>query len=56
MALGHGAVGERSGILLHLPLPLVGVSIGTERGCQQNGSLADGYVLGTLRCSTIGIA
>ena len=25
------------------PLPLVGVSIGMERGCQQNDSLADGY-------------
>ena len=36
------AVGEIV-ILLHPPLPLVGVSIWTERGCQQNDSLADGY-------------
>ena len=35
------AVGETV-ILLHPPLPLVGVSIGMEGGCQQNGSLADG--------------
>ena len=28
-------------ILMH-PLPLVGVSIGMERGCQQNDSLANG--------------
>ena len=26
-------------ILLHPPLPLVGISIGMERGCQQNDSL-----------------
>ena len=32
-------------ILLHPPLPSVGVSIAMERGRQQNGSLADGYVL-----------
>ena len=31
-------------ILLRPPLPLVGVSIGTERGCQRNDSLADGYL------------
>ena len=40
----HGArlaVGETV-ILLHPPLPLVGASVGKERGCQQNGSLADG--------------
>ena len=36
------AVGETV-ILLHPPLPLVGVSIGVERGCQQNDSLADGW-------------
>ena len=32
-------------ILLHPPLPLVGVSIVVERERQQNDSLADGYVL-----------
>ena len=36
------AVGENV-ILLHLPLPILGVSIVMERGCQQNDSLADGY-------------
>ena len=35
------AVGETV-ILLHPPLPLLGVSIGMERGCQQNDSIADG--------------
>ena len=35
------AVGETV-ILLTSPLPLVGVSIVMERGCQQNDSLADG--------------
>ena len=35
------AVGETVS-LLHPPLPLVGVSMGIERGCQHNGSLADG--------------
>ena len=35
------AVGETV-ILLHPPLPLVGVSIWMERGCQSNDSLADG--------------
>ena len=36
------AVGETV-ILLHLPLPSVGVfNMGEERGMQQNGSLADG--------------
>ena len=35
------AVGETV-ILLHPPLPLAGVSIGTERGRQQNDSLANG--------------
>ena len=35
------AVGETA-ILLHSPLPVVGVSIAMERGCQQNDSLADG--------------
>ena len=29
-------------ILLHPPLPLVGVSIWMEMGCQQNDSLVDG--------------
>ena len=38
------AVGETSVILLHPPLPLLGVSIGMGRGCQQNDSLADGYL------------
>ena len=35
------AVGETV-ILPHPPLPAVGVSIGMERGRQQNNSLADG--------------
>ena len=35
------AVGETV-ILLHPPLPSVGVSIWMERGCQRNNSLADG--------------
>ena len=35
------AVGETV-ILLHPPLPLVGISTGINRGCQQNDSLADG--------------
>ena len=35
------AVGETV-ILLHSPLPSVGVSIWMERGCQQNDGLADG--------------
>ena len=34
------AVGETV-ILLHPPLPLVGVSIGLQKGRQQNDSLAD---------------
>ena len=38
---GGLAVGETV-ILLTPPLPLVGVSIVMERGCQQNDSLADG--------------
>ena len=29
-------------ILLHPPLPLVGISIGIKRGCHQNDSLANG--------------
>ena len=37
----HLAVGETV-TLLHPPLPLAGVSIRMERGCQQNDSLADG--------------
>ena len=36
------AVGETV-ILLHPPLPLLGVSIGMERERQQNDSLANGY-------------
>ena len=36
------AVGD-IGILLHPPLPLAGVSIGTQKGRQQNDNLADGY-------------
>ena len=35
------AIGETV-ILLHSPLPLVGVSIVMMRECQQNDSLADG--------------
>ena len=35
------AVGETV-TLLHPPLILSGVSIGMERGCQHNDSLADG--------------
>ena len=31
-------------ILLAPPLPSVGVSIGMERGCQQNDSLVRGYL------------
>ena len=39
----HLAIGETV-ILLHPPLPLVGVSIATMRECQQNDrTLADGY-------------
>ena len=37
----HIALGETV-ILLHHPLPLLGVSIGIKRGCHQNDSLADG--------------
>ena len=40
------AVGETV-ILLHPLLPLVGVSIGIESGCQQNDSLADGQARST---------
>ena len=36
------AVGETAVILMHPPLSVVGASIGIERGCQQNDSLADG--------------
>ena len=39
---GSLAVGETV-ILLHPPLPPVGVSIGMERGRQQNHSLVNGY-------------
>ena len=35
------AVGETV-ILLHPPPPLVGISIRTEKRCQQNDSIADG--------------
>ena len=35
------AVGESSVILLHLPLPSVGVSIAMQRERQHNGRLAD---------------
>ena len=42
VAAGHLAVGETV-ILLHPPLPLVGVSIVMERERQQNDSLANGY-------------
>ena len=46
------AVGETV-ILLHPPLPLVGVSIGMERGRQQNDrTLADGHHL--LDCPALG--
>ena len=39
----HLAVGKSSVNLLHPPLPLVGVSMWTERGCQQSDdSLANG--------------
>ena len=44
------AVGETV-ILLHSPLPLVGVSIVMERGCQQNDSVADGWSSPCRRCS-----
>ena len=44
------AVGETV-ILLHPPLPLVGVVIWINRGCHQNDSLADGYRRASkLRC------
>ena len=39
------AVGESSVILLHPHLPSVGGSIAMGRGCQQNGSLADGWTV-----------
>ena len=39
---GRLAIGETV-ILLHPPLPLVGVSIDMARERQQNDSLADGY-------------
>ena len=46
------AVGETSVILLHPPLHVAGVPIGTERERQQNDSpLADGYTQGTC-CTT----
>ena len=48
-ALPGLAAGETV-ILLHPPLPSAGVTIGMERGCQQNNSLADGYP-GPIGCS-----
>ena len=42
------AVGEAA-ILLHPPLPLVGVSVGMERGCQQNGIPRQGLFIGALK-------
>ena len=36
-------------ILLHPPLPLVGVPIGTERGCQRNDSLVNGCIQDLVR-------
>ena len=38
----HPLAPDETVILLHLPLPLVSVSIGTERGCQQNDRLVRG--------------
>ena len=46
------AVGETV-ILLQPPLPLLGVSIAMERGCQQNDSLADGYTRSVFRSSCV---
>ena len=37
-------------ILLHPPLPLVGVSIVMETGCQQNDSLVRGYTTPGRAC------
>ena len=44
MDLAHAAqtAVSEAVILLHPPLPLVGVSKGVGRGCQQNDRLADG--------------
>ena len=44
LLLNHGANSRRQLVILlhHHPLPLAGVSIGMERGCQQNDSLANG--------------
>ena len=40
---GDDSLRRETAVLLHPPLPLVGVSIGMERGCQHNDStLADG--------------
>ena len=39
---GHRLAVDKTFILLHLPLPLVGVSIVMERERHQNDSLADG--------------
>ena len=41
-ASGAGAAVGETVILLHPPLPLVGVSMETTRECQQNDSFADG--------------
>ena len=38
------AAGGETVILLRPPLPLVGVSMRVERGCQQSGSPVDGYL------------
>ena len=39
-----GIVVGETVILLHPPLPVAGVSIGMERECQQNDSIANGYM------------
>ena len=39
---GKALAAAGAAVLLHPPLILVGVSMGMERGCQLNGSLADG--------------
>ena len=42
----HAVAPDETVILLHPPLPLVGVSMVMERGCQQNDSLVNGYHAG----------
>ena len=44
--------GGETVILLHPPLPLVGVSTVMDRGCQQNDCLADGYTQDTYNLFT----